>query len=138
VLLLPFVFSVLSFFPLSIQSSTITMHYLASLLPLAALSTASRFDLQVPIGSALLDQMPLLGFGTWNLDRSNASAAVSHALQTGYRHIDCAAIYGNEPLVGKGLADGVKKAGLAREDIWVTSKLWNDQYVFPPFSQHPN
>lgn len=105
------------------------MHYLAALLPFAALTTASRDNLQVPVGSALYDQMPLLGFGTWNLDRDNASAAVSHALQTGYRHIDCAAIYGNEPLVGKGLADGLKKAEISREDIWVTSKLWNDQYV---------
>lgn len=101
------------------------MHLLYSLLPLTALAQA---ELQVPIVPSRLDQMPLLGFGTWNLDKSNASEAVSHALRTGYRHIDAAAIYGNEKLVGKGIADGLEKASLAREDIWVTSKLWNDHH----------
>ncbi|KAL8931632.1 MAG: hypothetical protein Q9211_006825 [Gyalolechia sp. 1 TL-2023] len=76
--------------------------------------------------------IPLLGFGTWNLDRSNASEVVSAALQTGYRHIDCATIYGNQKEVGKGIADGLNKTGLKRSDIWVTSKLWNDQYTSPP------
>jgi alcohol dehydrogenase (NADP+) len=74
-----------------------------------------------------LDNIPLLGFGTWNLDRSNASEAVSWAIQTGYRHIDCAAAYKNQDLVGKGIADGLAKTGLKREDLWITSKLWNDQ-----------
>ncbi|KAL9027886.1 MAG: hypothetical protein Q9196_003658 [Gyalolechia fulgens] len=72
--------------------------------------------------------IPLLGFGTWNLDRSNASEVVSAALQTGYRHIDCATIYGNQKEVGKGIADGLNKTGLKRSDIWVTSKLWNDHH----------
>ncbi|KAF4548760.1 Aldo-keto reductase-like protein 23 [Elsinoe fawcettii] len=75
-----------------------------------------------------LRQPPLLGFGTWNLDRDNATEAVSYALQTGYRHIDCAAAYRNEKLVGKGIKDGLRKADLWREDIWVTSKLWNDHH----------
>ena len=77
--------------------------------------------------SLTLDTIPLLGFGTWNLDRENASEAVSWAIQTGYRHIDCAAAYKNQDLVGKGVADGLKKTGLKREDLWITSKLWNDQ-----------
>ncbi|OQO13691.1 hypothetical protein B0A48_01920 [Cryoendolithus antarcticus] len=72
--------------------------------------------------------IPLLGFGTWNLDRSNASEAVSFAIQSGFRHIDCAAAYGNEELVGKGIADGLAKTGLSREDLWITSKLWNDHH----------
>ena len=103
------------------------MHFLYSLLPLAASVHATTSDLQVPVGSSLVDQIPLLGFGTWNLDKSNASDAVSYAIQTGYRHIDAAAVYGNEKQVGKGIADGLKESGLSREDIWVTSKLWNDQ-----------
>ncbi|KAL9042519.1 MAG: hypothetical protein Q9214_003756 [Letrouitia sp. 1 TL-2023] len=72
--------------------------------------------------------VPLLGFGTWNLALSNASEAVSAAIQAGYRHIDAAAAYGNQKLVGKGIADGLKKTGLQRSDIWVTSKLWNDHH----------
>jgi alcohol dehydrogenase (NADP+) len=72
---------------------------------------------------------PLLGFGTWNLTESadNTSSAVALALEAGYRQIDCAAAYGNEKEVGKGIAEGLKKAGLKRRDVWVTSKLWNDQ-----------
>lgn len=73
--------------------------------------------------------IPSLGYGTWNLDRSNASEAVSLAIQRGYRHIDCAAAYGNQKEVGVGIADGIQKAGIKRYDLWVTSKLWNNRYV---------
>ena len=85
-------------------------------------------SIQTPLQDAGSQSLPipLLGFGTWNL-KPNASDAVSYAIQTGYRHIDCAAIYGNEKEVGKGIADGLEKTGLSRSDIWVTSKLWNDQ-----------
>ena len=69
--------------------------------------------------------IPLLGFGTWNLDKSNVSEIVSAAIQTGYRHIDGAAAYGNEVAVGKGIKDGIAKAGIGRGDVWVTSKLPN-------------
>ena len=71
--------------------------------------------------------IPSFGLGTWNLDKSNASEIVSTAIQLGYRHIDCAAAYGNEKEVGQGIADGLKKAGIRRQSIWVTSKLWNSQ-----------
>lgn len=105
---------------------------------LFALAGLAQSDLmspsQIPLSSSattLLDPIPLLGFGTWNLHGSNATAAVSHAIQAGYRHIDCAAAYRNEPYVGAGIAEGLAKAGLDRTDIWVTSKLWNDQCVLP-------
>ncbi|CZR65035.1 probable aldose reductase [Phialocephala subalpina] len=73
---------------------------------------------------------PLIGFGTWNLKVSpeNTTAVVSLAIETGYRQIDCAAIYGNQVAVGKGIKEGLEKVGLKREDIWVTSKLWNDHH----------
>ena len=67
-----------------------------------------------------LEAIPLLGFGTWNL-KENCSTATSWAIQTGYRHIDCAAAYGNQDEVGVGIADGMAKAGIAREDLWITS-----------------
>lgn len=89
---------------------------------------------QLPLNPASsapsIASIPALGFGTWNLDKSNASDAVSIALQTGYRHLDCAAIYGNEKEVGNGIKDGLKKVGLDRSSVWITSKLWNDQYVY--------
>lgn len=84
---------------------------------------------QVPLAADQQMNMPLLGYGTWRLNSSNVSKAVSIALQTGYKHLDCAAIYGNQKEVGKGIADGLKKSSLLRSDIWVTSKLWNDQCV---------
>lgn len=90
---------------------------------------------QIPFSSHInhnplsVTSIPALGFGTWNLDKSNASKAVSVALQTGYRHLDCAAIYGNEKEVGNGIKDGLETAGLHRSNVWITSKLWNDQYV---------
>lgn len=66
--------------------------------------------------------MPCLGFGTWQTpDGETAVTAVRTALEKGYRHIDTAAIYGNETSVGKGIA----ASGLAREKVFVTSKLWN-------------
>ena len=74
-------------------------------------------ELQQPTTKPLtLDAIPLLGFGTWNL-KDNCTEAVSHAIQTGYRHIDAAAIYGNENYVGLGIADGLLKTGLKREDL---------------------
>lgn len=85
-----------------------------------------------------IDQPPI-GFGTWNLKESpeNTTNAVAFAIEKGYRQIDGAAAYGNEEAVGKGIQKGLKQAGLKREDIWVTSKLWNDQYAHPAFYSKP-
>jgi len=85
---------------------------------------------QVPFSAIPPSDIPLLGFGTWNLkiSNTNTSAAVSAALQAGYLHVDCAAIYGNEKDVGHGIKDGLRETGLKREDIWITSKLWNNEY----------
>lgn len=105
---------------------------LTTLLPLAAIASAQQYqvplaDEHVPIITPLTtDAISLMGFGTWRLT-DNTSEAVSWAIQTGYRHIDCAAAYGNEEEVGKGIKDGLEKTGLSRDDLWITSKLWNDQ-----------
>ena len=108
------------------------MKSILALLPLAVYAISD--DAQIPLASGAkpltLDEIPLLGFGTWNLKGENVSDIVSFAIQTGYRHIDGAAAYGNEELVGAGIADGLLKTGLKREDLWITSKLWNDQYVY--------
>jgi len=63
--------------------------------------------------------IPMVGFGTWQLQGRDAQDAVRHALQAGYRHIDTATIYRNEDAVGRAIAD----SGLARSDIFVTTKL---------------
>jgi alcohol dehydrogenase (NADP+) len=69
--------------------------------------------------------LPSLGLGTWYMRGTNATSAVSQAIVDGYRLIDNAYIYRNEREVGAGINDGIKRAGIKREDIWVTSKLWN-------------
>ena len=67
-------------------------------------------------------EIPCLGYGTWKTpDGETAVSAVKKAIETGYRHIDTAAVYGNEESVGK----GIKESGAAREDLFVTSKVWN-------------
>jgi diketogulonate reductase-like aldo/keto reductase len=65
--------------------------------------------------------MPILGLGTFRSKEEDAYHAVLHALKSGYRHIDTAAIYGNEKEVGK----AIKDSGVKREEIFVTTKLWN-------------
>ena len=72
------------------------------------------------------DEMPILGLGTWKSDPGDVYDAVKVALETGYRHVDCAPIYENEPEVGDALSDTFSSHDLDRDDVWVTSKLWND------------
>ena len=72
-------------------------------------------------------QMPMIGYGTWQVtDTAQATAGVKEAIAAGYRHIDTAAVYGNEEAVGRGIAEGLAEAGLSRKDLFVTTKLWND------------
>ncbi|KAL9110864.1 MAG: hypothetical protein Q9227_004664 [Pyrenula ochraceoflavens] len=96
-----------------------------------ALSTASFLDevSQQPLGgqassNPALTYIPPIGLGTWLSEPEKASGAVHAALNAGYRHIDAAAIYRNEPSVGRGLA----ASNLPRQNYWVTSKLWNDAH----------
>lgn len=74
-------------------------------------------------------RMPLVGLGTWKSGPGQVETAVSSAIAFGYRHIDCAHCYCNEPEVAIGIKDGLAKAGIARKDVFVTSKLWNNAHV---------
>jgi len=74
------------------------------------------------------DEMPILGLGTWKSAPGDVYDAVNVALDAGYRHIDCAPIYGNEPEVGQAFAESFNGDDLHRDDVWVTSKLWNDAH----------
>ncbi|QKX62785.1 uncharacterized protein TRUGW13939_09950 [Talaromyces rugulosus] len=65
--------------------------------------------------------IPALGFGTWKSAPNDAYSSVLEAFKTGYRHIDCAWIYGNESEVGRALKD----SGLKREEYFLTTKLWS-------------
>lgn len=68
--------------------------------------------------------IPMLGLGTWLSKPGEVEKAVEFALKAGYRHLDCAAMYGNEVEVGA----GIKSSGVPREEIFVTSKLWNTKH----------
>lgn len=74
-------------------------------------------------------ELPALGLGTWKSKPDEVYHAVRSALEVGYRHIDCAAIYQNEEEVGRALADTFASGDVRREDVWVTSKLWNDAHL---------
>lgn len=70
-------------------------------------------------------RMPVVGLGTWKIASTEAAGLVETALRAGYRHIDCACDYGNEPAVGMGIRAAIDAGVCSRSDIWVTSKLWN-------------
>ena len=67
--------------------------------------------------------IPQLGYGVWQVEDDVAERVVGQALEAGYRHIDTAAVYGNEAGVGRALAS----SGLPRDDVFVTTKLWNSE-----------
>ncbi|MDR2937200.1 MAG: aldo/keto reductase [Rikenellaceae bacterium] len=74
------------------------------------------------------DRMPMMGIGTWQSDPEKLYDAIVEAVRYGYRHIDCAHIYANEDIVGRALADLFKEGVVKREDLWITSKLWNSSH----------
>ena len=75
-------------------------------------------------------EIPAIGLGTFGSDKYTAdqiSDAVRGAAAYGYRHFDCASVYGNEDQIGRAIKD-VIESGVPREELWITSKLWNDMH----------
>ena len=80
----------------------------------------------LPDGAAI----PAVGLGTFGSDKysgEEVAQAVVGAAEVGYRHFDCASVYGNEHLIGPALQQ-IMRSGVRREDLWVTSKVWNDRH----------
>ncbi|TRD11813.1 aldo/keto reductase [Erythrobacter insulae] len=69
--------------------------------------------------------MPAVGFGLWKIPLEDTAATVLEAVKAGYRHFDSAADYGNEGETGKGLSQAMQEGLVTREELWITSKLWN-------------
>ena len=77
------------------------------------------------------DKMPSIGLGTFGSDHvthEQVADAIFGAASVGYRHFDCASVYGNEPQVGD-ILKKVMEQGVDRKDLWITSKLWNDKHA---------
>ena len=75
-------------------------------------------------------RVPSIGLGTFGSDHASHDAvaeAVKYAASIGYRHFDCASVYGNEHRIGEAFSQ-LFKAGLRRDEVWITSKLWNDKH----------
>ncbi len=77
------------------------------------------------------DRIPAMGLGTFGSDHAGpaeVAAAVREAIALGYRHIDCARVYGNEAEIGEVFAEVLDSGLVRREELWVTTKLWNDMH----------
>ena len=87
----------------------------------------SKENVCKPERSAVLNSghtIPRIGLGTWKSEKGQVKFAVYEALKAGYRHVDCAAIYENEHEVGAALQQAFSQAVTARQDVFITSKLW--------------
>ncbi|MEQ8238433.1 MAG: aldo/keto reductase [Cyclobacteriaceae bacterium] len=76
------------------------------------------------------DKMPMLGLGTAFMAKANVYETVRAAIKIGYRHFDCAPIHKNQSEIGEALNDAIDDGEVEREDLWITSKLWNDSHKY--------
>ena len=73
----------------------------------------------------MLTTMPRVGFGLWKIPQTDTASSVVEAIRAGYRHFDSAADYANEQQTGEGLAQAMAEGLVTRDELWITSKLWN-------------
>jgi alcohol dehydrogenase (NADP+) len=76
------------------------------------------------------DKIPAVGLGTWTSTEAEMDAAINVAIDAGYRHIDCSPIYDNEVAIGNVLKSVFDKGKVRRDELWITSKLWNSFHLY--------
>jgi diketogulonate reductase-like aldo/keto reductase len=98
----------------------------STLIALVAVAAAQDINIISPKNGPY-NEIPFLGFGTWNLAR-NTTEAIASAIEAGYRHFDCATAYSNQKDIGPGIKLGLQRTGLKRSDLWITSKIWGNRH----------
>jgi len=93
-----------------------------------ALLLHDEIDLTLSTMTKTTNLIPPVGFGTARLKGQECESAVSIAIQSGYRHFDCAQFYGNEVHVGKALVSAIESKKVKRDEFFITSKCWNDRH----------
>ena len=91
--------------------------------------TSPRAEMDIKLRLADGGRMPAVGLGIWKVGRAAAPGLVEAAIRAGYRHLDSASDYGNEAEVGAGIRAALAAGLCRREDLWVTSKLWNTYHA---------
>jgi alcohol dehydrogenase (NADP+) len=93
-----------------------------------SLAFAQSTSPATPPKGTQVNDIPILGLGTWNIHErgGNVTEIIASAIQSGYRHLDCAYIYGNQKQIALGIKEGLRRTGLERKDLWITSKLWSN------------
>jgi alcohol dehydrogenase (NADP+) len=100
---------------------------LAALAATVVVASPQEFLVPTPAKGTPSTAIPRIGLGTARV--KNATEVVAEAIVNGYRHIDAAFQYGNQREVGLGIKEGLKRTGLQRSDLWITSKLGGDRYA---------
>jgi alcohol dehydrogenase (NADP+) len=101
---------------------------ITALLSLASLVFTQKTSVPTPPKGVQVNDIPQIGFGTARVT-GNTSEVIARAIQNGFRHIDCAFVYGNQRDIGIGIKEGLKRTGLSRSDLWITSKLGRGRSV---------
>jgi len=108
------------------ESIAITMLRDFVVLALASIAFAQKTSVPTPPKGVQPNEIPQIGLGTARIS-GNTSEVIASAILNGFRHLDCAYMYGNQKDIGVGIKEGLRRANITRQELWITSKLGNDK-----------